>query len=246
VLGAALAVACSPRADGPAATVFAAASLETALKAGQELWDRGARGPVALAFAATATLARQIQQGAAADLFIAADPKWIDRLVETDDVRAETRATLTGNRLVLVAPKGAASGLTLAPGVDLAGALGPDGRLAIAEPSAAPAGAYAQAALTALGVWAGLEGRTVRAANVRAALAFVARGEAPFGIVYASDAKAEPAVDVVAAFDANLHPPIRYEAALTRAAGARSVGLMAALKSPEAQALFVEHGFVRL
>ncbi|MBI1404600.1 MAG: molybdate ABC transporter substrate-binding protein [Caulobacter sp.] len=224
-------------------TVFAAASLETALTA----IGKGYRGrpgaPLRLAFGASSAMARQIAQGAPADLFISADSDWMDWLQARGGVIAGTRRNLLANRLVLIAPKTSPVHLRIARGMPLAAALG-GGRLAVADPAAVPAGKYARQALTHLGIWDSVRTRLVPAENVRTALAYVARGEAPLGVVYATDAAVEPRVRVVGTFPADSHKSIVYPAALVRdTAAGRAV--LSHLSSPAAMAQFRAQGFLR-
>ena len=232
-------------AAGTHALVFAAASLKDALDAVVAGWVAGGGRRPAIAYAGSPALARQIEQGAPADLFVSADEAWMDHLEARGLLRAGSRVALLANALVLVAPTAqpTPAALRLAPGVDLAGALG-DGRLAIADPRTVPAGRYARAALTALGAWAPVADRLAPTENVRAALALVARGEAPLGVVYATDARAEPRVRVVDVFQASSHPPIVYPLARTAASRSPDAGPLAAwLAGPAAAAIFVAHGF---
>jgi molybdate transport system substrate-binding protein len=197
-----------------------------------------------VSYAASSQLARQVEAGAPAAIFISADRDWMDYLDERKLIVGDSRTDLLGNALVLVAPKDSVLQLDVAPGFDLAAALGQDGRLALAEPNSVPAGKYAKAALIQLGAWAKVERRIVAADNVRAALNFVARGEVPLGIVYRSDAVSEPAVRVVATFPDSTHPPIVYPAAIVAghdSAAARR--LIERLRSPPAQAIFRAYGF---
>jgi len=226
--------------------VFAAASLKEALDAAVDAFvrERGGPRPV-VSYAASSALARQIERGAPADLFVSADRPWMDHLEQRGHLRPGSRVALLGNRLVLVAPAAQpAPALRLAPGAALAAALGPDGRLATGDVSAVPAGRYAKAALESLGLWPGVSGRLAQTENVRVALALVARGEAPLGIVYATDARAEPRVRMVDTFPEGSHPPIVYPLALT--AGSRSARAQAFadfLRSPAGAAVFTAHGF---
>jgi molybdate transport system substrate-binding protein len=223
--------------------VFAAASLQGALDAVGAAWSAQGGTRPSISYAGTPALARQIEQGAPADLLIAADSDWMDRLERRGALRPGSRVDLLGNRLVLVAPQDRPVALRIAPGMDLLRALG-GGRLALADVGTVPAGRYAKAALEALGVWPSVAGRVAGTENVRAALALVARGEAPLGIVYASDARAEPRVRVVDVFPAGLHPPIVYPAAVTAASRSPQAGAFAAfLRSPPAAAAFVAQGF---
>ena len=231
------------RADPAPLTVFAAASLKTALDAVAA--DFTARGgpPVVVAYAGSSALARQIQQGAPADLFLSANALWMDRLQAQGLIEAGSRRVLLSNRLVLVAPADSAIALRLGPGADLAGALG-QGRLAMALVEAVPAGLYGRAALQALGLWDQVADRVAQADNVRAALRLVALGEAPLGVVYATDAAAEAGVRVVDRFDPATHPPIRYPVAILAGRDRPAArALLAYLSGPEAAAIFRAHGF---
>ena len=179
--------------------VFAAASLKNALDSIVSAWRKHTGKQATVSYAASSTLAKQIQNGAPADLFISADQDWMDYLQQRKLIDASTRLDLLGNRLVLIAAKDSNIEATLAPGFSLAQLLG-GGRLAMADPNSVPAGKYAKAALTALGVWTSVATHIAAAENVRAALLLVARGEAPLGIVYKTDALAEPAVKTLAAY----------------------------------------------
>jgi molybdate transport system substrate-binding protein len=222
--------------------VFAAASLKTAIDELTPALERQAGATLRVSYAATSALARQIEEGAPAGVFISADLDWMDYLTERDLIQPDTRVNLLGNRLVLIAPAGAAAPLEIAPGFALAAALG-DGRLAVADPAAVPAGRYARAALTALGVWPAVADRLAPAENVRAALLLVTRGEAPLGIVYETDARADPTVTVVGTFPQSTHPPIVYVAALTASGGAAAVRVLDALQQPAARDVFDRNGF---
>ena len=195
--------------------VFAAASLKNALDDVAAVYKEKTGKSVAISYAGTATLAKQIEQGAPADIFFSADMAWMDYAVEHALVKPETRRTLLGNELVLVVPRDSTAAITIAPGMDLAGLIGPDGHLAMANVDSVPAGKYGKAALESFGVWDSVAGHVVQSENVRLALAFVARGEAPAGIVYATDAAAEPAVKVIGTFPADSHKPILYPVAMT-------------------------------
>ena len=225
-------------------TVFAATSLNEALRALAAASETAGITP-RLVFAASSTLARQSEQGAPADVFLSADQVWMDYLATRDLILPETRVTPIGNALVLIAPAETARPLTLVPGVDLLGQLGPQGRLAIGDPAHVPAGRYAEAALRWLGQWPAMAQRTARAENVRAALLLVERGEAPLGIVYATDAAASPGVRVIGQFPPACHPPITYPFALTRrAAGNREArALLDILAGPVAAPVWARHGF---
>jgi molybdate transport system substrate-binding protein len=187
-------------------------------------------------------IARQIEAGAPADMFVSADLEWLDYVQSRNLIRPETRANLVGNRLVLVAPSDSKVRLRLERGAPLARALG-GGRLALGDPQTVPAGRYARQALGALGLWDQVAGRLAAAENVRSALQFVARGEAPLGIVYATDAKAEPKVRVVDNFPANSHPAIVYPAALTRTAQPGTERFLSYMRSARGQAIFRRFGF---
>lgn len=223
--------------------VLAAASLQESLAEAANVWAaRGHAKPV-LSFAASSALARQVIAGAPADLFLSADEEWMDAVAKAGLLRAGTRATLLGNRLVLIAPVSSKIRLTPARGFALAKALG-TGRLALADPDAVPAGKYAKAALAHLGVWAGVAAKVAPAENVRAAMALVERGAAPLGIVYATDARASKAVRVVGILPASSHPPIRYPVALLKASRHRdAAGFRTFLLSKQGRAIFARHGF---
>jgi len=242
---AALAAAAPAQAQAQAgATVFAAASLADALRAlGQEWVVRGHLAP-RLSFAASSALARQIEQGAPADLFLSADEAWMDVLQARNLIEAATRRSPIGNALVLVAPADRARPVTLARGTDLL-ALAAGGRIATGDPAHVPAGRYAQAALEWMGQWQAVAPRLARADNVRAALLLVERGEAPLGIVYATDAAAARGVAVLGTFPPESHPPITYPFALTRrgAQGPQARALHDFLSGPEAAATWQRFGF---
>ncbi|HET9019592.1 MAG TPA: molybdate ABC transporter substrate-binding protein, partial [Acetobacteraceae bacterium] len=184
-------------------TVFAAASLTDALRDVAALWEGAGHAKPRLAFGSSSTLARQIGQGAPADLFASADARWMDDVAAQGLIAAGTRRDLLGNALVLVVPAARARTVTIGPGLDLAALLGPAGRLAVGDPAHVPAGIYARAALRHLGLWAGVAGRLAPAEDVRAALLLVERGEAPAGIVYATDAAVAPGVAVAGTFPAD-------------------------------------------
>jgi len=194
-------------------TVFAAASLKEALDAQARAFEARAGDKVVLSYAGSNALAKQIESGAPADVFISADLEWMDYLQTRQLLAPRSRIELLRNRLVLIAPADSNVTLTPAPGFALSASLG-SGRLAIANPDSVPAGKYAKTALETLGVWPAVESKVARTENVRAALVLVARGEAPLGIVYATDAAAEPKVRVVATFAESTHPPIIYPGAI--------------------------------
>lgn len=224
-------------------TVFAAASLKSAL---DEIAQGYAGGTASLqvSYGGSSTLARQIAHGAPAQVFVSANSGWMDVLERDGLLVPRTRADLLRNRLVLIAGPDAGPVAAIAPGFDLAGALG-SGHLAMALVDAVPAGLYGRAALQNLGVWEQVRAQVLQADNVRAALILVAMGEAPLGIVYATDAAADPRVRVIGTFPADSHPPILYPAALIAAGpGQRAAqAVLDHLRGPEASAVFERHGF---
>ncbi|MCZ8261355.1 MAG: molybdate ABC transporter substrate-binding protein [Beijerinckiaceae bacterium] len=224
--------------------VFAAASLQTALHAIAAEWRKTGGNRVTFSYAASSALARQLEQGAPADLFASADLDWMDWAQQRNLIRPESRKTLLENSLVLIEPTDRpATALRIAPGFTLAEALG-DGRLATGNVQSVPVGRYAQQALTRLGVWEAVGPRIAGTENVRAALALVARGEARFGIVYATDAKAEPRVRIVDTFPTGSHAPIHYPFAL--ASGTphpQAKSFLDYLSSPAAIRIFEAEGF---
>jgi molybdate transport system substrate-binding protein len=223
--------------------VFAASSLEQALDAAIAHYRPPGGAPVQAAYAASSTLARQIEQGAEADVLITASVSWMDYAARRGLIRAASRSVFAGNALVLIAPAPSALRLRIAPGFDLAGALG-DGRLAMGDPDHVPAGIYGLEALHHFGVGAAVGDRLARAASVRGALALVARGECPLGIVYRSDAAAEPAVRVLDTFPPASHAPIVYPMAITAASTHPQADTFAAfLRSPPARRALARHGF---
>ncbi|WP_371924292.1 molybdate ABC transporter substrate-binding protein [Aliihoeflea sp. 40Bstr573] len=227
-------------------TVFAAASLKNALDAINESWSQEEGRTATISYAGSSALARQIEEGAPADLFISADLDWMAYLSERALIDTQSERRLLGNRIVLVAPADATTELSIAPGFDLAGALG-DGRLAMANVDAVPAGRYGKAALETLGVWDSVADKVAQAENVRAALQLVALGEAPLGIVYQTDATAEPDVRVVGTFPEDSHDPIVYPAALTTGgANTDAAAFLDYLQGGAARAIFEEQGFTVL
>lgn len=231
--------------DGDPVLVFAAASLKGAMDEAASAYAAGGGGPVRVSYAASSTLARQIEHGAPADVFLSADEDWMDWLQERGLVDPGTRRDLLGNTLVLVAPAaGDTSPLDLAAGPGPLLARVGEGPFAIAMADAVPAGKYAREALSALGAWDRLRARAAEGDSVRAALMLVARGEAPLGVVYATDALAEPRVRVVARVPVALHAPITYPVARVAAGGhAGAAGFITWLGSPGAGAIFKRHGF---
>ncbi len=234
------------RAEHPDVLVFAAASLKTALDEINAQWHDRTGKRVTISYAASSALAKQIEQGAPADLFISADEDWMDYLAERKLIGPETRSDLVGNRLVLISSKGADLQVNIVPGFPLLSLLG-QGRLAMANTAAVPAGKYGRAALEALGVWESVKGRIAQAENVRAALLLVSRGEAPLGIVYESDAVSDSGVAPVGTFPENTHPRIAYPIAVTAGSTRPAVyAFVNMLKTPEARAIFEKQGFTTL
>jgi molybdate transport system substrate-binding protein len=233
--------------DRPPLLVFAAASMKNALDEVANAWTKRSGIAVRTSYAASSALAKQIEQGAPADLFISADRDWMDYVEAKKLVRAGTRHDLLGNALVLIVPKDAAiRSVDVTADFPLARLLG-DGRLAVAGTATVPAGKYAKAALIKLGAWDSVEKRLAEAENVRAALAYVARGEAPLGIVYATDAAAEPSVKIVGRFPDGSHPPIVYPMAIpAESRHAAAEALRHYLAGPEARPMFERHGFTVL
>lgn len=223
--------------------VFAAASLTDVLQRIGAQYTQASGAPVKFSFAASSALAKQIESGARADAFVSADQEWMNYLDQRDLIKPDTRQDLLGNRLVLIAPRDSRVIMTLAPGAPILAALGKDGRLATGDPDSVPAGRYARAALTSLNVWDALQPRLARAENVRVALMYVARGETPLGIVYATDAAAESKVKVVGVFPETSHPPITYPVAATKVASADAISFIRFLRSDAAQNAFKEAGF---
>ncbi|MFC0408534.1 molybdate ABC transporter substrate-binding protein [Roseomonas elaeocarpi] len=231
--------------EGP--VVFAAASLTDAMKALGEQWNKMGHPVPRFSFAASSALARQMEQGAPADIFASADEPWMDYVQERKLIVDGTRSSPLANSLVLIAPADRpAPAVTLTRSTDLAALLGADGRLATGDPSNVPVGKYAQAALTWMGQWDKLSPRIARADNVRSALLLVERGESPLGIVYSTDAAASKGVRVVATFPAESHPPVTYPFALaSRAAGnAEAKAFFAFITGPEAAETYRRFGFV--
>ena len=226
-------------------TVFAAASLKNALDDVNAAYTAQTHAPVRASYAASSALARQIEQGGPADVFISADADWMDYLAQKKLIVVATRRDVLANHLALIAPATSSVRLAIRPGFPLAQALG-DGRLAIAGPEV-PAGKYGRAALQTLGVLDSVKDKLAPAENVRAALAFVAQGEAPLGIVYDTDAKSEPKVRIVGLFPDASHPPIVYPAAVVAASqNPAAAGYLAFLQGPKAAAIFRRYGFITL
>jgi molybdate transport system substrate-binding protein len=226
-------------------TVFAAASLSDALTQIGKNYEAKTGQHVVFSFAASSALARQIEASKGADMFVSADMDWMDELDGKGLIAKDTRKNLLGNGLVLISPADLNVTLKIAPQFALAKALG-NGRLAIAEPNSVPAGKYAKAALTTLGVWSDVADHTAPAENVRAALAYVARGEAQFGIVYRTDALAEKKVRIVDTFPESSHAPIVYPAALTKDANANARAFLDYMEGADARTVFEKDGFTVL
>ena len=226
--------------------VFAAASLKDALDDAAHASEHQSGDTVKISFAASSVLAKQIENGAPADMFISADLDWMDYLQQRNLIQPQTRKNLLENQLVIVAPADSDLTLDIKPGFDLAGAL-KGGRLAIADPDSVPAGKYGKAALEKLAVWNSVKGAVAPAENVRAALLFVSRREAPLGIVYSTDARADPRVKIIAVFPPDTHPPIVYPIALTaQSKNPGAARLLAFLSSPAARSSFEKQGFTVL
>lgn len=224
-------------------TVFAAASLKNALDGAAKLYQTKTGDKVSISYAASSALAKQIESGAPADIFFSADLDWMDYLQEKKLINVASRHTLLSNTLVLIAPKGSTVSLTIEKDFPIVQTLGPDGKLAMASVDSVPAGKYGKAALTTLGVWDAVSPHVVQAENVRAALAFVAKGEAALGIVYGTDAKSEPAVRAVGIFPEESHPKILYPVALTASAKPEARKFLEFLLSSEAAPAFEAQGF---
>jgi len=226
--------------------VFAAASLTDSLQKVSDAYTKSSGVPVKLSFAASSALAKQIESGAPADVFFSADQEWMDYLDGKALLQPGSRADVLGNRLALIAPHDSTVSIKLGPNAPILSALGEDGRLATGDPDSVPAGKYAKAALSSLGLWAAIEPRLARAENVRVALSYVARGEAPLGIVYATDAAVEPKVRLVDIFPESSHPPITYPIALTKSAQPAAAGYVQFLRGASSADVFRNAGFIVL
>ena len=223
-------------------TVFAAASLKDALDENVRAYQAASGDKIVVSYGASSALAKQIESGAPADLFISADLDWMDYLERRRLIRVETKRNLLGNRLVLIAAADSRTSVKIEPGFPLARILG-DGRLAMANPDAVPAGKYGKASLEALGVWKDAAPKVAAVENVRSALVLVSRGEAPLGIVYRTDAAVEPKVRIVAEFPENSHPPIIYPAAVTATGKTATQAFLESLSNRAARAVFSKYGF---
>lgn len=225
--------------------VFAAASLKGSLDEVKAIYEAEGGAPVTISYAGSSALAKQIESGAPADVFISADLAWMQYLADKNLVRADTERRLLGNRIVLISPKDTVKPIEIAEGFPIASAVG-DGRLVLCD-LAVPCGKYGKAALESLGVWGAVEGRIAFAENVRAALAFVSRGEAPYGIVYATDAAADHGVAVAGVFPEDSHPPIVYPVAVTaESKNPAAAGFVDFLASAKAGSVFEKAGFTVL
>lgn len=238
-----LGVAGTPACAEAPVVVFAAASLKNALDDVSGAWTKATGKTTRISYAASSALAKQIEAGAPADLFFSADLAWMDYVAVKGSIQASTRTSLLRNALVLIAPKDSSLTVDLKPGLDLTKALG-KGRIAMGNVEAVPAGKYGKAALETLGAWDSVKDRVAQAENVRAALLLVARGEAPLGIVYATDAISDTSVKVIAPFPATSHPPVIYPVALTKAStNPDAAEFLAYLRSPAARVFFERQGF---
>ena len=225
-------------------TVFAAASLTDAMKDVSTQWVAAGHQHLRMSFGSSSTLARQIEQGAPANLFASADEKWMDYLAGKQLIAAGSRKDLLGNDLVLVVPADKPRHVTIGPGFDLPALLGPTGRLAVGDPAHVPVGIYAEQALKKLGLWASIEPRLARTDDVRSGLLLVERGEAPAGIVYATDASVSKGVTVAGFFPASSHDAVSYPFAVTQAGDTPEArALLAFLAGPQAREVFVRRGF---
>jgi len=246
---AAIAIAAAPasaQAQDKSITVFAAASMKNALDDVDAAFAGQSGIKVVASFDASSALMKQIEGGAPADVFVSADLKWMDYGAQKKLIKDDTRVNLLGNTLVLIAPKNSKiEHAAIAPGFDLAKLAG-GGRIATGDVTAVPVGIYAKAALEKLGVWSSVEPKMAMTANVRAALVLVARGEAPLGIVYSTDAKVEPGVKVVGVFPEDSHDPIVYPVAATASAKPEATAYLAFLRSQAAKAIFETYGFAVL
>lgn len=241
-----LALQATPAVAGEKLTVFAAASMKNALDAANQAWTKASGKDIAASYAGSSALARQIEAGAPADIFISADLDWMKYLAGKNLVKDGTQSNLLGNRIVLIAAAKDAKPVDIKPGFDLAGRLN-GGRLAMGAPDSVPAGKYGRAALETLDVWASVEKSVAGAENVRAALALVSRGEAPYGIVYATDAAADRGVAIVGRFPEDSHPPIIYPVAiLSDSTSKDATAYLGFLKSEQAAPLFEKQGFTVL
>jgi molybdate transport system substrate-binding protein len=224
-------------------TVFAAASMKNALDDIDAAYTARTGVKISVSYAASSALAKQIEQGAPADVFVSADTDWMDYAIKQKTINEPTRVNLLGNTLVLIAPKDSKiDNVSIGPGFDLARLVG-DGKIATADVKSVPVGKYAKSALDKLGAWEAAEPKFAMTENVRAALALVARGEAVLGIVYSTDAKVEPGVRIIGTFPADSHPAIIYPIAATTAAQPETADYLAFVRSSAAKATFEKYGF---
>jgi molybdate transport system substrate-binding protein len=225
-------------------TVFAAASLTDALKDIAGMWVKAGHEAPRISFDSSSTLARQIEQGAAVNVFASADEKWMDFLAKANLIVADTRHDLLGNELVLIVPANHPVHVDIGPGFDLSALLGPDGRLSVGDPAHVPAGIYAEQALRKLGLWDKVASHLAAAPDVRSALLLVERGEAPAGIVYSTDASVSKAVSVAGVFPESSHDPVTYPFAVTKAGDtAEARAFLAFLSTPAAREAWAKRGF---
>lgn len=238
--------AAAPAMAADTVTVFAAASLKNALDDVNAACEAEVGEKATISYAASSALAKQIEEGAPADIFVSADLDWMKYLADKNLIKKDTETQLLGNSIVLVAPADSTAAIEIKPDFDLAGLLG-DGKLAMANVDSVPAGKYGKASLEKLGVWKSVEGKVAQAENVRAALALVSSGEAPLGIVYKTDAAADKKVKVIGTFPDDSHPPIVYPVAQTAdSKDDDTPAFLDCLKSEKAKALFEEQGFTVL
>ncbi len=232
------------RSASPDLTMFAAASLTNAMNDIGAAWQAAGHAPVRFSYGASSTLARQIEQGAPVNLFASADEQWMDYLAKRDLIAPGTRRDLLTNRLVLIVPANHPMHVGIKPGFNLAAVLGPNGRLATGDPAHVPVGIYAEQALKKLGVWNYAQQHLAPAADVRGALLLVERGEAPAGIVYATDAAVSKHVMIAGVFPADTHPPITYPFAVVNSGDTPDGrAFMQFLMGPQARAVFERRGF---
>lgn len=225
-------------------TVFAAASLTDAMKDISTQWAQAGHQPLSMSFGASSTLARQIEQGAPANVFASADEKWMDYLADKKLIVADTRKDLLGNDLVLIVPADKPQHVTIGPNFNLVGMLGANGRVATGDPAHVPVGIYAEQALKKLGIWDAVSPHLARTEDVRGALLLVERGEAPAGIVYATDAAVSKGVMIAGVFPANSHDPVSYPFAVMKSGDTPEArALMAFLGGSQARAIFEKRGF---
>ena len=226
--------------------VFAAASLKNAIDDAAQSFEQQGGAQIKISYAASSQLAKQIEAGAPADIFISADLGWMDYVQKGNLIQPATRRNLLGNKLVLVAPAGSGVKVDIKPGLDLVGLL-KGGRLAMADPDSVPAGKYGKAALEKLGIWQSVAPHVAGAENVRVALLYVDRKETPLGIVYATDAVSDPNVEIAGVFPENTHPPIIYPIALTAVSkNPAALNFLAFIESPAAKPVFQKQGFTVL